>query len=60
MNDNQSFLRKAKVQDALDNGLTEEEFKRVLELLARDINLLEVGIFSALYSERTGETAMES
>jgi phosphoribosylformylglycinamidine synthase II len=45
------ILRIAKVEDALHAGLKEQEFRSILELLGREISILEVGIFSALYSE---------
>ncbi|MCB0339205.1 MAG: phosphoribosylformylglycinamidine synthase subunit PurL, partial [Bdellovibrionales bacterium] len=47
----QDFRRLAKLEDALQFGLKEEEYKRILELLGRNPNYVEIGIFSALYSE---------
>ncbi len=45
------WMRFAKIQDALQCGLKESEFNSIKELLGREINVLEMGIFSALYSE---------
>lgn len=41
----------ATLEDALSHGLTEEEFKHLVELLGRSLNMVEVGVCSALYSE---------
>ncbi len=41
----------ATLEDALDHGLTENEFKNIVSLLQRDLNMVELGICSALYSE---------
>ncbi|MCB9029888.1 MAG: phosphoribosylformylglycinamidine synthase subunit PurL [Deltaproteobacteria bacterium] len=45
------WLRTATLEDALSSGLKENEFSSILEVLGRDVNLVELGIFSALYSE---------
>ena len=45
------WLATASLQDALQHGLTETEFKNIVQLLERPINILEVGICAALYSE---------
>ena len=42
---------KASLDDALGHGLTEGEFRHIVEVLGRDITILEVGICSALFSE---------
>ncbi|MFQ5893847.1 MAG: phosphoribosylformylglycinamidine synthase II, partial [Nitrospinota bacterium] len=34
-----------------DHGLTEEEYERIRELLGREPNHLELGIFSVMWSE---------
>ncbi len=34
-----------------EHGLTEEEYRRIVELLGREPNLLELGIFSVMWSE---------
>jgi phosphoribosylformylglycinamidine synthase len=36
---------------ALDHGLTKEEYKRIVELLNREPNVVEIGIFAAMWSE---------
>ncbi|MCB0334780.1 MAG: hypothetical protein KDD62_00700, partial [Bdellovibrionales bacterium] len=41
----------AQREHALEHGLTEEEFTNIQERLGRPLNVLEVGICSALYSE---------
>jgi len=41
----------ATLEDALGHGLTEKEFRSIRQLLDRDLNLVELGICSALYSE---------
>ena len=41
----------ASLDDAISAGLTEKEFEHIRELVGRDISVLEVGIFAALYSE---------
>lgn len=41
----------ASLDDALKAGLKEDEFKKIIELLGREVSVLEVGIFAALYSE---------
>lgn len=45
------WLQIATLDDALNHGLTEEEFRHIKEVLDRDISILEVGICSALFSE---------
>ncbi|PJZ69360.1 phosphoribosylformylglycinamidine synthase II [Leptospira perolatii] len=39
------------LQDAIEHGLTEEEFKHIQEILGRIPNSTELGIFSAMWSE---------
>ena len=39
------------MEDALTHGLTEAEFKHITDVLGRPINVLEVGVCSALFSE---------
>ena len=39
------------LQLALDHGLTEEEFKRIIEILGRSPTYTELGIFSVMWSE---------
>lgn len=41
----------ATLDDALQHGLTADEFKNVGELLGRKLNLVELGVCAALYSE---------
>ncbi len=36
---------------ARDHGLTEDEFDKIRELVGRDVNLTELGIFSAMWNE---------
>ncbi|GIW47247.1 MAG: phosphoribosylformylglycinamidine synthase subunit PurL [Deltaproteobacteria bacterium] len=36
---------------ALDHGLTKEEYKSIVELLNREPNVVEIGIFAAMWSE---------
>ena len=38
-------------QIAIDHGLTKEEFKKIIELLKRKPNLVELAIFSAMWNE---------
>lgn len=45
------WLQVAALDDALSHGLTEKEFRHVVEILGREVNILELGICSALYSE---------
>jgi phosphoribosylformylglycinamidine synthase len=41
----------AQLDDALSHSLTEQEYSHIRELLGRDLNILELGICAALYSE---------
>lgn len=41
----------ADLEEALDHGLTADEFKHIRELLGRDLNMVELGVCAALYSE---------
>jgi phosphoribosylformylglycinamidine synthase subunit PurL len=50
-NQTQQWLEKATLADALKHGLSEGEFKHIVEVLGRDINILEVGVCAALFSE---------
>lgn len=45
------WLRNAGLEDALGHGLSESEFKNIQSRLGRELNILELGICSALYSE---------
>lgn len=45
------WLENATLDDALSSGLNETEYKHIVEVLGREINNLEVGICSALFSE---------
>ncbi|HEX5034740.1 MAG TPA: hypothetical protein VFW62_09685, partial [bacterium] len=38
-------------QQAKEFGLSEEEFQRILKILGRQPNLVELGIFSVMWSE---------
>ena len=38
-------------QIVADHGLSEDEYGRVLDILGREPNLLELGIFSVMWSE---------
>jgi phosphoribosylformylglycinamidine synthase II len=51
MNKVPNWLKPATLEQALEHGLSEEEFTKIQNLLDRSINLLELGICSALYSE---------
>ncbi len=42
---------KATLDDALHHGLTAEEYKNLVSLLGRELNMVELGVCSALYSE---------
>ncbi len=44
-------MKKSLLQSALDYGLTEEEFQRILKILGREPNEVELGIFSVMWSE---------
>jgi phosphoribosylformylglycinamidine synthase II len=41
----------ASLEDALAHGLTEKEFAHVAQALGRDLNMVELGVCSALFSE---------
>lgn len=45
------WFERASVEDALAHGLTEKEFRHIVQVLGQDLSILEVGICSALYSE---------
>jgi phosphoribosylformylglycinamidine synthase len=47
----EKWRNEATLADALSHGLTEEEFNKLTEILGRKINVLELGVSSALYSE---------
>ena len=38
-------------QTVADHGLSEEEYQRILKALGREPNLVELGIFSVMWSE---------
>ena len=44
-------MTKSLLQQAQEFGLSEEEYGRVLEILGREPNLVELGIFSVMWSE---------
>ncbi|MCI5066485.1 phosphoribosylformylglycinamidine synthase subunit PurL [bacterium] len=56
----QWWLREATLDDALQHGLKEQEFFGVLEVLGRPMNMVEVGICSALYSEHCSYKSTKS
>ena len=39
------------LKTALDHGLTEEEFKKIVDTLGREPNITELGILAAMWSE---------
>ncbi|SVC82781.1 uncharacterized protein METZ01_LOCUS335635, partial [marine metagenome] len=39
------------IQMAKEHGLSEEEYSKILEILAREPNYVELGIFSVMWSE---------
>ncbi|MCB0332713.1 MAG: phosphoribosylformylglycinamidine synthase subunit PurL [Bdellovibrionales bacterium] len=45
------WKHRARLEDALEHGLKEQEFNDIVEVLGRDLNMVEVGICAALYSE---------
>ncbi len=45
------WKRLAKLEDAISCGLKESEFQLIKDQLGRDVSILELGIFSALFSE---------
>lgn len=45
------WLQEASLDDAIQHGLKSHEFEGLLKVLGRPLNVLEVGICSALYSE---------
>ncbi len=47
----QAALKKITPQTVADHGLTPEEYERVLRVLGREPNLVELGIFSVMWSE---------
>ncbi|RMD86950.1 MAG: phosphoribosylformylglycinamidine synthase subunit PurL [Candidatus Dadabacteria bacterium] len=47
----QNWRKKATLQDALACGLTEDEYNSITEIVGKDLNIVEIGIFAALYSE---------
>lgn len=46
-----SWKDQATLSDALSHGLREQEYQTIIKLMNRDVNILELGIFSALFSE---------
>ncbi|HDS09004.1 MAG TPA: phosphoribosylformylglycinamidine synthase subunit PurL, partial [Firmicutes bacterium] len=44
-------IKITKLQDGLDHGLTEKEYGKILEILGRNPNRIELGIFSVMWSE---------
>jgi len=51
MKNDPGWMRLATPEDARDHGLKSHEFESIKKTLGRDINLVELGICSALYSE---------
>ncbi|RMG41666.1 MAG: phosphoribosylformylglycinamidine synthase subunit PurL [Candidatus Dadabacteria bacterium] len=51
MSNTDIWKRVATEVDALGHGLSREEFKHICDVLGRDINYVELGICSALFSE---------
>jgi len=49
--DNHIAEKEISLQQALDQGLTDEEFKRIVKLLGRKPNFTELGIFALMWSE---------
>ena len=39
------------IETAKEHGLSEEEYSKILEILGRDPNYVELGIFSVMWSE---------
>lgn len=58
--ENETWRREATLDDALQHGLTEKEFTQVVEVLGRGINLVDLGICSALYSEHCSYKSTKS
>lgn len=48
---NRKWLETATKDDAVQHGLTEAEYRHIKEVLGREVNILEIGICSALFSE---------
>ncbi len=46
-----TFNMKITKEIVLDHGLSEEEYQKILELMGREPNMLELGIFSVMWSE---------
>lgn len=44
-------MNKASLKFALDHGLTESEYQKIIETLGREPNLTEIGILGAMWSE---------
>jgi phosphoribosylformylglycinamidine synthase len=51
MTNTPAWKRTASTKDAQEHGLREQEYKAVLQALGRDINMVELGVCSALFSE---------
>lgn len=51
MTNTPAWKRTASLKEAKEHGLKEQEFKAVREALGRDINMVELGVCSALFSE---------
>jgi phosphoribosylformylglycinamidine synthase II len=49
--DNPVIEKETDVQQALEQGITEEEFERIVKLLGRKPNFTELGIFALMWSE---------
>ncbi len=45
------WKRNARLEDALEHGLKEKEYNDIVDVLGRELNMVEVGICAALYSE---------
>jgi phosphoribosylformylglycinamidine synthase subunit PurL len=48
---NERWMSAVSLADALQLGLKNEEFQTISQAMGREINLLELGVFAALYSE---------
>jgi phosphoribosylformylglycinamidine synthase len=51
MSESEAWRAEATLEQALEHGLKKDEFERVTELLGRPLNMVELGVCSALYSE---------
>ena len=47
----ESYLRPTTLEDALSEGLTKEEWEKILQILGRAPNITELGVFALMWSE---------